>query len=286
VEDRLCATKQYRRRGLLIKGRKLAFIGSGFMGESLVRGLVMSKTVSPGNIVVSDTRRQAVESLVQKHKVKGASDNAEAVQGAEIIVLCVKPDCVGDVIKKLGPKLDGNKLIISVAAGVRLDSLVSCLPKGARIVRAMPNMAAMVGQSATAICAGGEADENDIATTRQIFDAVGKCVVVREPLMDAVTGLSGSGPAYVFMFLEALADAGVRCGLARDVASELAGQTLYGAALLAMETGEHPAKLKDLITSPGGTTIAGIASFEENGFRNAVIKAVGAATARSKELGK
>ncbi len=270
----------------MIKGRKLAFIGSGFMGESLVRGLIVSKTVSPGNIIVSDTRRQAVESLVKKYKVKGAADNTEAVQGSEIIVLCVKPDCVGDVIKKLGRKLNRGKLIISIAAGVQLNSLVSCLPKGARIVRAMPNMAAMVGQSATAICAGGGADENDVAATRLIFDAVGKSVVVRESLMDAVTGLSGSGPAYVFMFLEALTDAGVRCGLARDVAAELAGQTLYGSALLAKETGEHPAALKDRITSPGGTTIAGIASFEENGFRSAVIKAVEAATARSKELGK
>lgn len=269
----------------MIKDKTIAFIGAGFMGEALIRGLVSSKSVSPNRVIASDARQEALKQVAARHKIKAASGNGEAAREADIVVLAVKPQQLEAVTAGLEGALGREKLVVSIAAGVNTQTLERLLPDGARIIRAMPNMGAMVGQSATAVCAGGAADENDVATARRIFDAVGKSVVVDEGLMDAVTGLSGSGPAFVFMFLEALIDAGVKCGLARDVAAELAGQTLFGAATLARETGEHPARLKDRITSPGGTTIAGVASLEKDKFRSAVIGAVEAAAARSKELG-
>ncbi|MGK7345281.1 MAG: pyrroline-5-carboxylate reductase [Candidatus Nitrospinota bacterium M3_3B_026] len=270
----------------MLKDKKITVIGSGFMGGSLVRGLVKSGAAEAANVMAADSRPEPLEKLASELGVRTSTDNAEAAAFGDIVILAVKPGTAPAVAAEAEPSLGREKLVISVAAGVSLSSLSSWLPAGARIVRAMPNVAAAVGQSATAFCAGGAADEADAELAREVFEAVGTAVETPEGLMDAVTGLSGSGPAFVFTFLEGMIDAGVRCGLARDAAAALAVQTLNGAARLAMETGKSPSALKETITSPGGTTIAGLAVLEEAGFRGIIMRAVEAAVERSRQLGK
>ncbi|MBF0171731.1 MAG: pyrroline-5-carboxylate reductase [Nitrospinae bacterium] len=267
--------------------KKIAVIGAGFMGAALIRGLLRSEAVAPGNLMAADPRQGTLAALREEFPdpPKVTADNREAAAFADIILLAVKPGMVADVLAPLKRTI-GKKLVVSIAAGVPLATLEEPLVSGARLVRAMPNMGAAVGASATALAAGRHATEEDLRLARSLFDAVGECVVVDESLMDAVTGLSGSGPAFVFLFLEALVDAGVQMGLARDTARTLAGQTLYGAARLAALTGEHPGKLIDQITSPGGTTIAGLAHLEQSAFKGGVMGAVRAATLRSRELGQ
>ncbi|MBI5815329.1 MAG: pyrroline-5-carboxylate reductase [Nitrospinae bacterium] len=269
----------------MIGNRKIAFIGAGFMGGAIIRGLVRAKSVKGESLMAADPREGALKELARETGIKVTTDNAEAVSFADIVVLATKPQVLKSVVEPLGRKIGKKKLVISIAAGVRADSLLSWIGSGARVVRAMPNMPATVGEGATAICPAGAADAMDIASARLLFDCVGETVLVDEKMMDAVTGLSGSGPAFVFMFLEAMIDAGVRCGLPRDAARALAAQTLYGAAKMAKTGGEHPAALKDRVTSPGGTTIAGLAVLEDEGFRGAVIRAVEEAAGRSRELG-
>jgi len=269
----------------VIKNKNIAFVGSGFMGGALIRGLVESGAVKPSNITATDPRESVLKNLAKELGIKTSSDNSEAVADAGIVVLAVKPQVLESVVKSLKGKLGRKKLIISIAAGVKTGAVAQWLSSGAKVVRAMPNMGATIGLSATALCAGDAANEVDIAIARQIFDSVGESVVVEEKLMDAVTGLSGSGPAFVFAFLEGLIDAGVRCGLTRETATVLARQTLYGAAKMARDLGEHPSLLKERITSPGGTTIAGLTVLEEAGFRGLIIRAVEKAVERSKELG-
>jgi len=269
----------------VIQNKSVALVGAGFMGASLIRGLVNSKTISPQRISAFDANHETLKVLSGQLGVRAAMDNKEAVKNADVVILAVKPQIVADVAKSFSEEIDGEKLVISIAAGVTIKSLDAMFPPGARIIRAMPNMPAMVGEAATAICAGGAVEKDDIEIARQIFDAVGKTVIVDESAMDAVTGLSGSGPAFVFTFLEALTEAGLSCGLGREVAEVLAGQTLYGAAKLARDTGASPASLRERITSPGGTTVAGLASLKSDRFNSAVANAIKAATERSKELG-
>lgn len=267
------------------EGWKLALIGSGFMGGALLRGLVKSGRLGAGRIIAADPREEALKTMGGELGVRVTADNAEAAAWADVVLFAVKPQLLEGVVKSVKSKLGRKKLVISIAAGVPVSKIELWLPAGSRVVRAMPNMAAAVGESATAICAGAAAGDEDMETAKGIFEGVGGCVVVDEPVMDAVTGLAGSGPAFVFAFLEGMIDAGVRCGLSRNAAKDLAERTLYGAAKMALETGEHPAVLKDRITSPGGTTIAGLAAMEKAGFKGIVIRAVEAAVARSKELG-
>lgn len=269
----------------MIKKKKIAFIGAGFMGSALIGGLVKSKTALPENILVFDNNQETLKAVADELGVKVAENNLTAVKGADIVMLAVKPQILADVARSFSEKIDGKKLVISIAAGVTIAKLEAMFQPGVRVVRAMPNMPAMVGEAATAICVGGAVEKVDIELARQIFDAVGKTVLVEESAMDAVTGLSGSGPAYVFTFIEALTEAGVNCGLSREVSEVLAGQTVYGAAKLAKETGESPATLRDRITSPGGTTLAGLASLKNDKFNGAIANAIEAAMKRSKELG-
>lgn len=269
----------------MIENKNIAFIGAGFMGAALMRGLVNSKTVSAECISAFDSNRETLKAVSDSLGVKAAGDNREAVKSADIVILAVKPQILPEVAGSFSGEIGAKKLVISVAAGVTIKKLEAMFSSGARIIRAMPNMPAMVGEAATAICAGGAVGKEEIGLALNIFDSVGKTVLVDEPAMDAVTGLSGSGPAYVFTFLEALAEAGVSCGLSREVSEELAGQTLYGAAKLAQETGASPGRLKEQITSPGGTTLAGLACLERGRFSGAVVNAVKAAMNRSKELG-
>ncbi len=269
----------------MIENKSIAFVGAGFMGAALIRGLVKSEAVNPERISVFDSNPETLKAVAGGLGIQAAGDNLEAVKSADIVMLAVKPQALADVVKSFSGEIDGKKLVISVAAGVTIKSLEAMFPLKARIIRAMPNMPAMIGEAATAICAGTAVEKDDIELAHRIFDAVGKTVVVDEQAMDAVTGLSGSGPAFVFTFLEALTEAGVNCGLSREVSEELAGQTLYGAAKLVRDTGESPAALRERIVSPGGTTLAGLSSLKSDKFSGAVANAVSAAVKRSKELG-
>jgi pyrroline-5-carboxylate reductase len=272
--------------GILID-TKLCFLGCGNMGEALVSGLVQSGSARPENIICTDIREERLQELSARYGVRTTPSNVEAVQQSQVVIYAVKPQLMAEVLKETAGELDMSKLVISIAAGVPLRAIESLLQKELRLIRVMPNIAASVKESATAISAGKHAEKEDIALAMAIFNSVGKAVFLRENyLMDAITGLSGSGPAYLFIIVDALADAGVKMGLSRKDAQFLAAQTVMGAAKMLMETGEHPGQLKDRVTSPGGTAIAGIHTLEKGGLRTTLINAVEAATQRSKELGE
>jgi pyrroline-5-carboxylate reductase len=268
-----------------LEDQRIGFIGAGAMGEALIGGL-LAAGVSPGQLRAADpdpARRKAVE---ERHGVETSADNAAAIADCDVVVIAVKPGLVADALGAAS-RAGSDPLWISIAAGVTLADLEAALPEGARIVRAMPNTPALVRAGATALCGNTRTTAGDRELARALFESVGICwIAPAEDLLDAVTGLSGSGPAYVFVFLEALGDAGVRMGLPRDVAYELAFQTVLGSARLAIEQGRHPAELKDRVTSPGGTTIAGLERLEAGGLRAAVYEAVAAATRRARELGR
>ena len=271
----------------MLKDKTLCFIGSGNMGEALVSGLVLSGSARPGNIICTDPREERLDELRTRYGVKTSTDNLAAVRASEIVIYAVKPQLMAEVLKETAELLDMSKLVVSIAAGVPLRAIESLLQKELRLIRVMPNIAASVKESATALSAGKHARREDVELALSIFNSVGKTVFLRENyLMDAITGLSGSGPAYIFIIVDALADAGVKMGLSRKDAQFLAAQTVMGAAKMLMETGEHPGQLKDRVTSPGGTAIAGIHTLEKGGLRTTLINAVEAATLRSKELGE
>lgn len=252
------------------------------MARALLQGCLGRGGYSATQLAATDVSEAARTQVERELGVRGCSDNAEAVRWASVIVLALKPQVLPTVLAEIAPELTAGKLVISIAAGARIERLREGLRGHTRIVRAMPNTPATIGAGATAVCGS---DGADVAVARALFECCGEVVVVPEQAMDAVTGLSGSGPGYVFVAIEALADAGVRAGLSRDVATKLAAQTVLGAAKLVLETGEHPAKLKDMVTSPGGTTIAGLAAAEQAGLRHALHAAVDAAVARARELG-
>jgi pyrroline-5-carboxylate reductase len=266
---------------------RLGFVGCGNMGEALVSGLVQSGAARPENIVCTDIREERLEELRTHYGVRTTPRNVEAVQQSQVVLYAVKPQLMAEVLKETAGALDITKLVISIAAGVPLRAIESLLQKELRLIRVMPNIAASVKESATAISAGRHARKEDIELAMAIFNSVGRAVFLRENyLMDAITGLSGSGPAYLFIIVDALADAGVKMGLSRQDALFLAAQTVLGAAKMLLQTGEHPGQLKDRVTSPGGTAIAGIHTLEKGGLRTTLINAVEAATQRSKELGE
>ncbi len=269
-----------------IEARRIGFIGGGNMAGALVRGLLLSKTVEADHVIVSDVKRERLKELASEYGVQTTTDNEELGRWADVLVLAVKPQIVDRVLPTVAASLNEGDLVISVAAGVPIEALETRLPAGARVVRAMPNTAAIALAGATAIAAGTHATDDDMALAQSLFEAVGRCVTVDESLLDAVTGLSGSGPAYVMLMIEALADGGVKVGLGRDTALLLAAQTVYGAAKLQLETGEHPGRLKDMVTSPGGTAIAGLHTLEAGGLRRTLIDAVEAASLRAAELGE
>jgi pyrroline-5-carboxylate reductase len=275
-----------RERSEMLKGKKLSIIGGGKMGEVLTSGVISGDLISPQSITVSDIVPERLGYLEEKYWVKVTADNKKAIKNADIIILAVKPQNMADVLEDMSDMIDKNKLLISIAAGITIKFIEKYCKKNVRIIRAMPNTPALVGEGATALALGNNATEDDLALARHIFSSVGITVIVQEDLMDAVTGLSGSGPAYGFIIIEALSDAGVKMGLSRDIALTLSAQTLLGAAKLYLKGDKHPAELKDMVTSPGGTTIAGIKAIEDGKLRATLISAVEEATLRSKELGK
>jgi pyrroline-5-carboxylate reductase len=266
--------------------KKLGFVGGGNMAAALIKGLLHSKLVPPEGIIVSDVKSDRLDMLREKHGVRTTMDNHELVRDVDVVVLSVKPQVIDKVLGVIGKDIRANQLVISVAAGVPVSAMESRLPDGAHVVRTMPNTPATVDAGATAIAPGTHATEEDLEIARALFAAVGRVVTLEESLLDAVTGLSGSGPAYVMIMIEALADGGVKVGLHRDTALLLAAQTVYGSAKLLLETGEHPGRLKDMVTSPGGTAIAGLHTLESGGLRRTLIDAVEAATNRSIALGE
>ena len=263
----------------------LAFIGGGQMAFALAQGFIRGGVLDASRIRVSEPVAAQRERLTEALGVVTAATAAEVISGANVVVLATKPQVMGVVLADVAKSLDPRTLVVSIAAGVSIATMEAALGANARVVRTMPNTPALVGSAATGIARGSHATDGDHEIVTTLFDAVGASVVVGEALLDAVTGLSGSGPAYVYLFIEALADGGVRSGLPRDAAMRLAAQTVLGSAQMVLETKKHPGELKDMVTSPGGTTIAGVHALEQAGFRGAVINAVKAATDRSAELG-
>lgn len=271
----------------MLKDKKIGFIGGGNMGEALISGLVLSEAATPQNIICSDIREEPLTELREKYKVNTTTDNVEVARTSEILIYATKPQILADVLKETAEVLDKSKLIISIAAGVPLAAIEAGLQKELRLIRVMPNICAFVKESATAIAAGKYVQDGDIELAKAVFDSVGISVFIKENiLMDAFTGLSGSGPAYVFLIIDAMADAGVKMGLSRKDSLLLSTQTVMGSAKLLLESNEHPGQLKDRVTSPGGTSIAGIHTLEQGGLRTTIMDAVEAATNRSKELGE
>jgi pyrroline-5-carboxylate reductase len=269
-----------------VKGQKVGFVGSGNMGEALIRGLVAANVVPAEAVWASDVRGERLAELGVKYGIRQANDNSELVRQVDVVILAVKPQIMAAVLREIAPALTRRKLVISLAAGVSTARIRSALGREVRLIRVMPNTPALVLEGATAIARADGLEPDDLDTASEIFSAVGRVVVLEEELMDAVTGLSGSGPAYVALVLESLADGGVKMGLDRITAMTLATQTVLGAAKLILETGMHPGALKDMVSSPGGTSIAGISALEEGGIRTTFIKAVERATQRSRELGQ
>lgn len=267
----------------MIEKSKLGFVGTGNMGRALIEGLVGQ--LPSGQITAADIRPEALEGL-SALGVHTSTDSADAVRGQDLVVLVLKPQVAAPVLKALAAHFNTHQVVVSLMAGVSTAQLEELLPAQMSVVRVMPQTLVRIGGAACALCAGRAANAEQMAHVRSLFDLVGTTVEVAESLIDAVTGLSGSGPAWAYAVVEALTDGGVRAGLPRETALTLAAQTLLGAARLVLESGEHPAVLRDQVTSPGGTTAAGLHKLEEKGLRDALISAVLAATERSAELGQ
>ncbi len=265
----------------------LGFIGAGNMGEALIKGILGSKRLKPSNIIACDKDKKRSSHIAGSYGIEVYSSPSETVNKADIVLLAVKPQNIDEVIDEIRDSIDKETPIISIAAGVSLEHIRLRLNKSSPLIRVMPNTPALVQEGMSAICPGRGVSEGLLKYVTDLFESIGRVVVIEdERLMDAVTGLSGSGPAFVFMFLEALADGGVKMGLKRDVAELLATQTVLGSARLAIETGRHFGQLKDMVASPGGTTIAGISTLEKRGFRGIVIDAIEDATLKSIDLSR
>jgi pyrroline-5-carboxylate reductase len=269
-----------------IKDKRVGFLGAGNMGEAMIKGLTRAGLVPAASIGATDARPDRLEQMAVQYGIRAVAGNPALVAGSDVIILAVKPQIMGHVLREIAPAVDGTKLIISLAAGVATRTLREHLGRPARLIRVMPNTPALVLEGATAIARADGLEAGDLEMAQALFGAVGRVVVLDEDHLDAVTGLSGSGPGYVAIVIEALADGGVKMGLDRATAMTLATQTVLGSARLILETGMHPGQLKDLVASPGGTTIAGVAALEDGGIRRTFISAVERATLRSRELGR
>jgi pyrroline-5-carboxylate reductase len=265
---------------------RIGFIGAGQMATALARGFVAAGCAQADRIIASDVLPAARQSFGSATGAKLSERNAEVVRESDVLFLAVKPQMMPEVLADIRPHVESRHLVISVAAGVTLAALESGLGPNTRLVRVMPNTPCLVEASASGFALGGKATAADAQRVEKLLSSVGVAFVLPESQLDAVTGLSGSGPAFVYVMIEALSDGGVRMGLPRNVATRLAAQTVFGAAKMVLETGTHPAALKDAVASPGGTTIAGLHALERGGLRGVLINAVEAATLRSRELGR
>ena len=264
---------------------KVAFVGGGQMAEALIGGMLAAKLCGPDRLRAADPAAGRRDHLKKQFGIQTGGSNREVAVWGDIVVLAVKPQALDGVLKEIGREL-ARSLVVSIVAGAPIGRITGACGRRTRVIRAMPNTPAMVREGMTALAIGTGVHEQDMESVRYIFESVGKVVPVEERLMDAVTGLSGSGPAYVFLAIEALTEGGVKMGLPRDIAGVLAAQTVLGAARMVLETGQHPARLKDQVASPGGTTVAGLHRLERGGLRATLIDAIETATKRSQELGR
>jgi pyrroline-5-carboxylate reductase len=270
----------------MIENLRFAFLGGGNMAEALIKGLLTGLAVNPRHIVATDVIRERCDYLREAYGICTSDDNPQAVRDSQVIFLAVKPQTVPALLESIAPEVNRDKLIVSIAAGVPLSTLQNALADDSRVVRVMPNTPALVLAGAAGISPGAAATPADIALVERLFNVVGRATVVSNSMMDTVTGLSGSGPAFVFAFIEGLSDGGVLMGLDRPTSTMLAAQTVLGAAKMVLETGKHPGELKDMVTSPAGTTIAGMQALEDGGLRGLMMAAVRRATERSQALGR
>jgi pyrroline-5-carboxylate reductase len=268
----------------MIQDRRMAVVGAGKMGEALIRGLIEAKALAPDRIAVTTGSRERARQLATQLGVRAAESNTDAVRGSDVVVLAVKPQQVGPVVDEVARDLQPEQLLISVAASVGTPFIEKRLSAAIPVVRAMPNTAALIKRAITGIARGAHARPEHLEIARAIFSAVGRVVVVDEKHLDAITGLSASGLAFIYVVIESLAEGGVKMGLRRDLATELAAQTVLGAGAMVLDTGSHPALLKDNVTTPAGTTIDGLLELEEGGLRVTLIKSVVQATLRAREL--
>lgn len=264
----------------------IGFLGAGKMATALARGFIKAGLSTPDRIMASDVHEPARTAFARDTGARTTISNSEVLRHASVLFLAVKPGCVEGVLTDIKPVITPEHLLISIAAGVPISRLSATLDGFSRIIRVMPNTPALVGASASGFAAAPGASTDDVLLTNALLSAVGTAFQLKENQLDAVTGLSGSGPAYAYLFIEAMSDGGVACGLPRDVATQLAAQTLLGAARMVLETGQHPGSLKDAVTSPGGTTIEGLHELEKGQFRGVVMTAVRAASDKSRKLGQ
>ena len=270
----------------MLKNQTIAVVGAGHMAGALIGGMIRSKLVPAKSIVATRRSPEALQELQKKWGVRTSADNKKAVAEADIVILAVKPQMAKTVMAQLAGAIRKDQLVISVMAGITTAAIAKALRTDGPIVRAMPNTPCQVDAGATAICAGAHAGEKDLARAEAVFGSVGIVAVLPETALDAVTGLSGSGPVYIYMVIEAMIDGGVKMGIPRGIAAKLAAQTVFGAAKLVIESGKHPAILKDEVTTPGGTAISAIHVLESKGLRSVLIDGIEAAAKRSQELSK
>jgi pyrroline-5-carboxylate reductase len=268
----------------MLKNKRLAVLGCGKLGETLIKGLLEAGVIDVADVIVTAGHQQRLEQMRERFGVAGTLSNKAAAKSADIIILAVKPQTVPRVVSEISDVLRAAQMLISVAASVSTAFIEKQLSVPVPVIRAMPNTPCQLKKGMTGIAPGSNAGREHVALAKFIFDAVGRTVVADEKHMDAITGLSASGPAYIYIIIESLAEAGVKVGLPRDIATELAAQTVVGAGSMVLETGEHPAKLKDMVTTPAGCTIDGILELEEGKLRVTLIKAVVKATSRAGEL--
>jgi pyrroline-5-carboxylate reductase len=269
---------------MALKGKKIAFVGGGKMAEALIKGLILSKTVKPNDISVSDVSKDRTKLLRSRYGVSVFSENIPAAHSSNVVVICVKPQIIKEVLAEIGPKIREDQLIISIAAGITVKSIKKHV-KRSPVVRVMPNNPCLVGKGISAIARSAGVSSSHLKTVQTIFGSVGETVLVDESKMDAVTALSGSGPAFVYLFAEAMIEGGRAAGLSSADSDKLAVRTLLGSALTLIKSGKHPEELRKMVTSPGGTTQAGLEALEEKGFKTALISAIMSSAKRSKQLG-
>ncbi|SCI72717.1 Pyrroline-5-carboxylate reductase [uncultured Clostridium sp.] len=266
--------------------KKIGFIGSGNMAKAMIGGIVKSKLVDPSNVIASDLNELALENVKNEYGINVTTNSKEVVKFSDIVIVAVKPNVYDIVLEGIKELIDNEKIIVTIAAGKTIESIENVIGDDKKVIRTMPNTPALVNEGMSALCKNKNITDEELNTVKEIFNSFGKAEIVNEYLIDAVIGASGSAPAYVFMFIEAIADAAVLAGMPRNQAYTFAAQAVMGSAKMVLETGKHPGELKDMVCSPGGTTIEAVKTLESEGFRSAVIKAIGDCIEKSKEMSK
>ncbi len=266
--------------------KKIGFIGSGNMAKAMIGGIVKSKLVDPSNVIASDLNELALENVKNEYGINVTTNSKEVVKFSDIVIVAVKPNVYDIVLEGVKELIDNEKIIVTIAAGKTIESIENVIGNDKKVIRTMPNTPALVNEGMSALCKNKNITDEELNIVKEIFNSFGKAEIVNEYLIDSVIGVSGSAPAYVFMFIEAMADAAVLAGMPRNQAYTFAAQAVMGSAKMVLETDKHPGELKDMVCSPGGTTIEAVKTLESEGFRSAVIKAIGDCIEKSKEMSK